>query len=280
MKKLFLIVLISFTLLGGCTSKFAYNNIDWLLYWYMDDYIEVDKNQKRVFDKQLDSWLAWHRANELPKYKNHLLQIQSQLQNGAIADEQWTAHFDFAVEHWYRLRDKLTPDLVATAGQLSEQQINALFEKLEEENVEREEKRAELSVAERIAENIEDLQDRIKDWIGHLSVEQKDIIAVKSAELESNFEDWMVYRRSIQDRAKILLLKRNENVNFAKEFLDLINQPETYKSQSFVDRSERNKLVSADLLAQISGNLSAKQLKKLNKEIQALIEDIDDLVNE
>ena len=280
MVKIFIIVFFSFTLLCGCTSKFAYNNIDWLLYWYMDDYIDLDKSQKRVFDKELDSWLTWHRAKELPKYKIHLQQIQGQLRDGAVSAEHWMSHFDAAGQHWYRFRDKTTADLAAMAGQLSERQIQALFEKLEEENVKREEERAELSVAERAAENIEDIQDRVKYWIGRLSIGQKNIIAEKSAKFESNFEEWMIYRRNIQGRARKLLLQQHENVNFEAQFLTLINQPEAHQSQSFIDRSARNKLVFAGFLSQISEGLSAKQMKKLNKEIQALIEDIDDLVNE
>jgi hypothetical protein len=151
---------------------------------------------------------------------------------------------------------------------------------LEEKNVKREEEVAELSAAERKTENIEDLQDRFKDWIGRLSVGQKNIIAAKVGELESNYVEWIVYRRNIQARARTLLLQQAENVNFETEFLALINQPETYQSQFFIDRSERNKLVYSNLLAQISEDLSTKQMKKIDKELQALIEDLDDLVNE
>jgi hypothetical protein len=280
MKKILIIVFFSFTLLPGCTSKFAYNNIDWLLYWYIDDYIDLDKDQKRVFDKKLDSWLTWHRRTELLEYKQHLQQIQEQLRAGALSAEQWTTHFDVAGEHWYRVRGKITTDLAALTERVSKRQINTLFDKLEEKNVKREEEVAELSAAERKTENIEDLQDRFKDWIGRLSVGQKNIIAAKVGELESNYVEWIVYRRNIQARARTLLLQQAENVNFETEFLALINQPETYQSQFFIDRSERNKLVYSNLLAQISEDLSTKQMKKIDKELQALIEDLDDLVNE
>jgi hypothetical protein len=246
----------------------------------MDDYIDLNKNQKRGFDKKLDSWLTWHRAEELPEYKDHLQKIQEQVLEGVVSAEQWEIHFDSAGKHWYRLRDKISTDIPAMAKQLSEQQVNILFDKLEEENIKREEEREELSVAERKTENIEDIQDRVRDWIGRLNADQKNIITEQVGRLESNFVEWMNYRRVIQESAKILLLQRHENVNFEIEFLTLIQQPEIYQSQSFIDRSEKNKLVFTHLLAQISEALSAKQRKKLNKELQSLIEDIDDLVNE
>ena len=38
-----ILLLVSVT---GCSSKFAYNNLDWLVYWYVDDYIEFSDQQE------------------------------------------------------------------------------------------------------------------------------------------------------------------------------------------------------------------------------------------
>ena len=50
MNKLIAVVFTLSILLTGCSSKFAYNNIDWLMYWYIDDYVELDKSQKSLLD--------------------------------------------------------------------------------------------------------------------------------------------------------------------------------------------------------------------------------------
>ena len=57
MKKLTLLLWI--VLLSGCSTKFAYNNIDWLVNWYIDDYVVLDTQQEKQFDAILDKWTAW-----------------------------------------------------------------------------------------------------------------------------------------------------------------------------------------------------------------------------
>jgi len=46
-----LVVFISVMFLASCSSKLAYNNLDWWVYWYMDDYIELKDEQEEKFDE-------------------------------------------------------------------------------------------------------------------------------------------------------------------------------------------------------------------------------------
>ena len=66
--------------LGGCSTKFAYNNIDWLIYWYIDDYIELTPKQEQAFDEKLSGWLEWHKQQELPQYLSHIDELVSDIQ--------------------------------------------------------------------------------------------------------------------------------------------------------------------------------------------------------
>ena len=50
------ILLIGLLALTGCSSKFAYNNFDWLVYWYVDDYVELTNEQEDLFDVKIDRW--------------------------------------------------------------------------------------------------------------------------------------------------------------------------------------------------------------------------------
>ena len=70
MKKGLLIAIIIF--LGGCSTKFTYNNLDWLIHWYIDDYVSLSDNQEALFDKYFADWQSWHRSQELGKYIEHL----------------------------------------------------------------------------------------------------------------------------------------------------------------------------------------------------------------
>ncbi len=74
MKKALLIALV--LVMTGCSTKFTYNNLTWLAYWYLDDYVELTSEQKKVIDQKLYDWQLWHRYQELPKYQAHLKQLQ------------------------------------------------------------------------------------------------------------------------------------------------------------------------------------------------------------
>ena len=41
MRSLLVVVFIIF--LTSCSSKLAYNNLDWWVYWYLDDYVELNE---------------------------------------------------------------------------------------------------------------------------------------------------------------------------------------------------------------------------------------------
>ena len=60
-----LLVLFSVIFLASCSSKLAYNNLDWWVYWYLDDYIELKGEQEEKFDDYLQNWLRWHKTSEL-----------------------------------------------------------------------------------------------------------------------------------------------------------------------------------------------------------------------
>ena len=280
MKRIFILLFVSFFFLSACSSKLAYNNLDWLLYWYLDDYIELSREQKTLFDGKLDGWLVWHRRAELTEYRRHLQTLQQQLAAKGVPAQQWLQHFDLGRQHWLRVRDKISPELIAMASMLSDEQITSLFDTLEQHNVEREEKRAEKSLEERKEDQLKDIEFQLKDWIGRLSPGQKSFVVAYSEQLESSFDDWMGYRRKIQHQAKAILLLRHENVNFQADLLNLIQHPEKIQPQTYIDKTAINSRIFADLLEEINDSLSEKQRKKVIKELQSWIEDLNELVQD
>ena len=71
-------------ILSACSSQFAYNNLDWLIHWYLDDYIDLNKAQKQSFDGEFEKWMQWHRTEELQKYQQHLQELRILLNEEAI----------------------------------------------------------------------------------------------------------------------------------------------------------------------------------------------------
>ncbi|MCC2615444.1 DUF6279 family lipoprotein [Aestuariibacter halophilus] len=266
--------------LAGCSSTFAYNNLDWLLYWYLDDYVDLQRDQKQVFDQQLDTWLQWHRAEELGAYRNHLNDLREDLSQPHISAETLLAHMNRGRGHWERFRDRIVPGLAEFSPRLSDEQVNQLFDELEEQNRKNEQERYEGTEQERQAQRVEDLQDQVKGYIGRLTDSQKVLIAEHAPLFESSFDGWIQYRRQIQAKARALFDARHDNPAFVAELKALMLDPDQEKSDEYVAISNRNRARFAQLASQLHDTLTDKQRKRLLGEIDDLIDDLTTLIED
>ncbi|WP_416305098.1 DUF6279 family lipoprotein [Neptunicella sp. SCSIO 80796] len=266
-------------LLSGCSSKFAYNNLDWLVYWYVDDYIELTRSQKKTVDAKLQGWLQWHRKDELQRYQQQLITIREQHRDGALDFDQWLGHFEQGRQHWYRFRDKLAPDLVELAPMLTDQQINEMFDELEKENAEQQEQRANKTQQELAEQRFEEIVENFEEFVGNLSTAQEQVIKQALPEFQSAFESWLAYRRAWQSAAREMLINQRNTAGFSTSFLHLITNPQEFQAQQFITLVEQNRMVYARLVADIDQSLSAKQRSKMDHELTDLIDDLGDLID-
>ena len=80
MKKhiLFLCLLLG---LANCSAKLIYYHLDWLIPWYVDDYISLDSDQRTMLENRLIQQLEWHCRTQLPDYAVSLRKLGNDLSN-------------------------------------------------------------------------------------------------------------------------------------------------------------------------------------------------------
>ena len=280
MRSLLVVVFIIF--LTSCSSKLAYNNLDWWVYWYMDDYIELKDEQEEKFDAHLQNWLSWHKKSELTRYKAQLEDIKKQIQNDTLNSSIVYNNLELARSHWERVRDEVSPELAAIAKTLDDEQVVTLFAALEKDNKEEEEERQEAlekSEAQRLKDRIERIQETISERIGDLSKEQKQIVSTYAQQFISTGDAWIKYRRNIQNAARKLFVSRKQNERFEQELVSLMQNPDNYKSDVYKQSSAHNMTVTATLLAEIFSTLSEKQRQTLIENVDELIETVDNFMD-
>ncbi|MBC3764589.1 DUF6279 family lipoprotein [Neptunicella marina] len=265
-------------LVTGCSSKFAYNNLDWISYWYIDDYIDLSRLQKQQVDKKLNLWLSWHRKEELARYKQQLETLKSLRYQGPLTAGQWLEQFEQGREHWYRFRDRVIPDLVSLAHLISDEQVDSIFAELDKQNNKSIKRRQDKSANEKLEERIEDTRENIEEFVGHLNAKQLDMIQQAAPQFNSAFKAWIAYRQAFQQACKEMLLQREKMADFDQQFLHLLGHPEEFQDQSFISLVEQNRMLYARLVADIDQTLTPAQVAKLNRELDDLIEDLDDLI--
>jgi len=278
-KKVICLVLV--LLVSGCSTKFAYNNFDWLVYWYIDDYIELNDEQEAFFDQNLAKWMTWHRGEELAKYKTHLEEIKRDIRQGNIDEATIAEHMDLGQAHFERVRDKVTPTLVKMATEIDQEQITYLFAALEKENKKQEDrmaKRRKDGPEKALERRIDGITDQVEDNIGRLTSEQKEIIERYAPLFVSTGDDWIAYRRNIQNEARLLFAGRDSNPLFAEQLEEMMRSPDAYRSEEYVRGREANRAKSIALLMEIAPTLTEKQKNKLIDEINDIIEDLESLM--
>lgn len=274
-------VLLSVFMLAGCSTKFTYKNFDWLIYWYLDDYIEFTDKQEAAFDKHLHNWLIWHKSTEMPKYLAHLDEVIADLGSQQMSFERILYHQHKARAHWERIRAHISSDLVDMAMSLNDKQVDeffiALAEKLEEEQEELADELAK--TASRQQNNwFKAFKDDASDWIGRLNDEQKQFVKNSYSSFLPSRQLWLDYYKDYQAVLKQAFLGRQNEVVFKAELYELINNPEQYRSEALVDVFEKNAHAKVSMLLTVLTLSSEKQQTKLVKEIGEYRQDVIDLI--
>ena len=280
MKKGLLIAII--ILLAGCSTKFTYNNLDWLIHWYIDDYVSLTDEQEEYFDEHFAQWQQWHRSEELGKYIAHLRAIKTDISGETLKAQQIARHMQDSRLHWERLRDRISPALAEMAYELSDEQVDSLFAEMQEKNEEiREslEEFANMSAEEQAQDRLDSLQDDVSEYIGRLSSEQKNIIRSFAPDFNSTRALWLTYRTEIQQGARELMAGRKQNPQFKAQLVALITHPEDFRSDTYQTLRDENILTYSKMAEQLFYTLDKKQKRKLIKEIDDMIEDLEYLMS-
>ncbi|GAB3016140.1 DUF6279 family lipoprotein [Bowmanella dokdonensis] len=279
MKRLFATVLLVLGL-AGCSTGFVYTNLDWLVHWYLDDYVNLDRQQKKLFDQHMNEWLDWHRNEELVSYRAHLVRLKQAVEQGPMTQTQWLAEFEQGRAHWQRLLDHLAPELATLALTLEDKQVESIFTEVEDKNREREEDRADQDESERLQERHENLVEDLEQWAGRLNEQQKELVGEYAGQFRSNFNNWIIYRRAWQARAKEMLLEKQDSEQWKASFAQLLSEPERYQSPEFKRISAYNNALYAKMLEALQPSLSDKQRRHVSRELQELIDDLTDLIGD
>jgi uncharacterized coiled-coil protein SlyX len=64
---------------GGLTLRLSYGQGPRLLYWWLDNYVEVSAAQAPAVREAIGSWFRWHRATQLPGYADLVARLQPRI---------------------------------------------------------------------------------------------------------------------------------------------------------------------------------------------------------
>lgn len=259
-----LTLLLLLVVLAGCSSTtFIYNRLDFLIPWYLGDYVDLNREQKARLDALLEPFVDWHRAEELPQYLLVLDDIDARL-DGPISGADVGDTLDEVEQAWLRVETRALGWLLDLGADLSDEQIAQFIEELRDKQVEYEEKYLTRTEQEYRQDAQENLRDNLQDMLGRLDKPQRARVVEASEALQRSDAVWLRERAEWIDLMEQLLQRQDgwqDAVRQASRTRDE-RQSELYR-QTY----EHNVSVVYEAVADILNNRSTRQDERLRREL-------------
>ena len=274
--KIIFVLCFSF-LLTGCSSKFVYNNLDWIIEWYIDDYVQLSAQQNLLVESRLDVLHQWHRQQELIKYRAQLEQLSIDLENLPLDVEYLDTHFQQIFVHWLTMRKQVSSELATLAPRLNSEQVNYLFAQLEKRNQQRLEEFKKQGVIVYNKERQENIEQSLDEYLGSVTELQKYFISyfVRNAHiLQKQHVD---FSRTYQQQLKNTFTQKDAQ-KLSDSLLILLNNSEPFRSPEYNQKLSENRQLALNLLHNISESLTAQQIAHFQHKINDFIKLINQLI--
>ena len=223
MKRLIIICFVPL-LLYGCGPRFIYSNLEWLIPQYVDDYISLNREQKRMLDKRLLQQLEWHCRTQLPVYVKSLRELSNDLSgaNHPIDYERMQYYKNRFLKHWQDLMRHIGPDIADILKTASDPQLIELFENIEKQTQEYRSDYVDLPPSELVQKRQERMAEFLEEWISRLNPEQERAVLDWSEQLKPFAADRLQYREIVLAEFREMLEQRRHFDDFRNEFTELL----------------------------------------------------------
>ena len=276
-------ILLTF-LISSCSSiQVAYNQADFLLKWWLDDYIDFTDQQENFYAQAIPTLLKKHRQEELPKALQKLRQLRTKLEK-PLSEEDGTLIVHeiktLSKESIYLAQD----DLAKLALTLEIKQIQHLQNTFNKLNIKFQNDYLKGSAEERLSKRLEKVIERTEAFTGDLSKSQKS--QLKEIAKEYLLDMQIVYQTRVFKQQLILntLRKINSEQPSLPQVKIMLNQLFTeIELGSTAEQKEFEKkrdLHSGIILSKTTELLDQSQRKKSQEKIKAWENDLQILIQQ
>ncbi len=272
-------ILIGLVLLcTACGPRYFYPHLDWLIPWYVDDYISLNSNQNSLLKKRLQQKLDWHCRTQLPEYAQTFRELAASLRDdpARMDSAALSAYYETFTGYWRNLAMRIAPDAAEILATASDDQIAELFDSLEEQNRKLYQEYVEPPIEIRLQNRGKRMIERLKPWLRKLTSEQAQAVVEWSARLEPITEKWWQHRQAVQARFRRMLEQRRQ-VFFRERLVDMVVYPERFRSPDYQTALETNTRLTLNFLARLNRKLTPTQRSAMTRRIESFADDFDRL---
>ena len=272
-----LLLLAAALLLGACSTRFAYSQLDWLVPWYLRDYVSFNAGQRDLLDQRLSQRLDWHCRAHLPQYVDLLREARDTLAADQVAVADLEPFVQRGEAWWDELRGALVADAAVLLAGLAHEQVAELATAFERQDREAREQYLGGSAEERAEAQITRMEKRLRNWFGRLTAEQQRQVAAWSVALHPSTEQWLDGRRQWQQRVLEALAVRDQAAQFAPRVAALAAPFNADAPAGYQAQLAHNRQLTLSLLADVFNAATPAQRERVRGELDELATQFDAL---
>ena len=278
MKKKFLIVALVM-LIFGCGPRILYPHLDWLIPWYVDDYISLDSEQESMLEERLARQIDWHCRTQLANYAVFLRSLAKDIENPQqpIDYQLLAGYYDQLHRHWQELIQRLAPDIADILATATNAQIDELYENLKERNEKLKSKYLDPAPEKLAAQRGERMAKQLQYWLSQLTDDQKLAVDEWSRQMKPTAADWLQHSKKVQNAVRHLLDLRHNPKDFKQKFIEILVNPELTRSAEYQAKIDANTVMTLTFLVDVLGTRTSRQEKHLLNRLESLAKDFDHL---
>jgi len=278
-----LVVFFSF-LLSSCSSiQLAYNQVDFLLKWWIDDYVDLTSEQEQLYDQSIPLLVKKHRQEELPKALQQLRKLRAKLDQPLPIDDG--VNIVKEIKSFSRTSiNLLQDDAVTLSLNLQPKQFTYLENAFAKSNKKFQNDFLKGSSEDRLEKRVEKIIERTESFSGNLSKSQKTQIKEIAREYLLDME--LVYQTRLYKQQLIMktlkkIAQEQPSPTQAKMMMNqLFNEIELGSTTEQKEFEKKRDLHSGIVLAKITELFDEQQRKKTQAKMRSWEQDLQILIQQ
>ncbi|UXZ21219.1 hypothetical protein KZH41_22415 [Pseudomonas sp. YeP6b] len=263
-----LIVLLSLSLLlSGCSRVgLAYRNLDIIIPWSLNDYLDMHAGQKSWFNDTLKEHLAWHCTTQLPGYLDWLDRLQQMVDNNQVTDDALQTRTVEAKQAIAEVAREITPSAIQLLQGLDDQQVKDMSDALAKDLRKRQDEYLKPPLEQQIKERAQRMSKRLDAWMGPLSASQQNRVTAWSNSLGEQNEQWIGNRARWQAQF-IDAVQQRQSADFAQKMQQLLVDRESLWPAQYKVAYAQTETAARSLIVDLIAESTVQQRMKLTQKI-------------
>ncbi|MDR9499917.1 MAG: DUF6279 family lipoprotein [Hydrogenovibrio sp.] len=259
------VVLLGLSLmLASCSTRFVYNQLDWLLPWYINDYVSIETHQQDQLDLQIERLIAWHRTQQLPVYASFVKKLNHHIHDPTSPEqiESLLNELDALIDAIYLgVGEHLAPLLTT----LSHEQKDDFIQNLTQRNIDYAEEYVNIGEVAARGMGAKKMTEIYDEWLGDVTQDQAAMI-----EDFTQSTQWMspellrAKQRWTEGMANTL---KTPDPDQDQKLMALFDDRKRFWTERLKHQFERNRSLLSQHLTQIVASLTSEQQTHLSSRL-------------